>query len=70
MQSDGYKYLEESSPSLISELLRTFAEVDENSSQQLSRKRSSSSVFGLDLAADGAMAESVNPNGRRTRRRY
>lgn len=69
MQSEGYRYLEETCPSLISELLRAFAEVDENSSRQLSRKRSGSSTFGLDLAANGTMAESVNPYSRRLRRR-
>ncbi|KAK9283383.1 hypothetical protein L1049_011625 [Liquidambar formosana] len=70
MQSEAYRYLEESCPSMISELLRTFASADENSGLQLSRKRSGSSIFGLDLAADGAAAESVNPNGRRIRRRF
>ncbi|KAI3474350.1 hypothetical protein Pfo_029186 [Paulownia fortunei] len=58
MQSEGFRYLEQSCPSLLSELLETVASVDENGS----------SIFGLDLAADG-VAESVNPNGRRLRRR-
>ncbi|GAV70321.1 BTB domain-containing protein/MATH domain-containing protein [Cephalotus follicularis] len=69
MQSEGFKHLEESCPSLLSELLKTFASGDENSNLLSSRKRSGSSVYGLDLA-DGAAAESVNPNGRRIRRRY
>ncbi|XP_021813781.1 BTB/POZ and MATH domain-containing protein 3 [Prunus avium] len=72
MQSDGYKHLEESCPSMLLELLETFAAVDESSSLLSSRKRSGSSIYGLDLPADGggAVAESANPNGRRVRRRY
>ncbi|GMY08442.1 BTB/POZ and MATH domain-containing protein 3-like [Fagus crenata] len=69
MKSEAFRHLEESCPSLLSELLATFASMDENPNSPLSRKRSGSSVFGLDLAADGAEAESVNPNGRRMRRR-
>nr|XP_023920016.1 BTB/POZ and MATH domain-containing protein 3 isoform X1 [Quercus suber]POF00716.1 btb/poz and math domain-containing protein 3 [Quercus suber] len=69
MKSEAFGHLEESCPSLLSELLATFASMDENPNSPLSRKRSSSSVFGLDLAGDGAEAESVNPNGRRLRRR-
>ena len=69
MKSEAFWHLEESCPSLLSELLATFASMDENPNSPLSRKRSSSSVFGLDLAGDGAEAESVNPNGRRLRRR-
>uniref|UniRef100_A0A5B7AQ11 Putative BTB/POZ and MATH domain-containing protein 3 isoform X1 n=1 Tax=Davidia involucrata TaxID=16924 RepID=A0A5B7AQ11_DAVIN len=64
MQSDGFRFLEESCPSLLSELLETVASADENSSLLLTRKRSDSNIFGLDLAA-----ESVNPNVRRMRRR-
>ncbi|KAH7537147.1 hypothetical protein FEM48_Zijuj03G0061100 [Ziziphus jujuba var. spinosa] len=72
MQSEGFRHLEESCPSMLSELLKTFASVDENSILLSSRKRSSSSVYGLDLPADGGgtAAESVNPNGRRVRRRF
>ncbi|TQE07214.1 hypothetical protein C1H46_007267 [Malus baccata] len=72
MQSDGYKHLEESCPSMLVELLETFASVDDNSSLLSSRKRSGSSIYGLDLPADGGgtVAESANPNGRRVRRRY
>lgn len=69
MQSEGFKHLEESCPSLLSELLKTLASGDENSSMSSSRKRSGSSIYGLDLA-DGAAAESANPNGRRLRRRF
>lgn len=70
MQSEGYKYLEQSCPSLLSELLHTYASTDEKSNQKLSRKRSgSSSLLGLDLPADRAASESVNPIGRRLRRR-
>ncbi|CAK9135658.1 unnamed protein product [Ilex paraguariensis] len=68
MQSEGFKYLEESCPSLLADLLETVASVDDESGP-LSRKRSGSSIFGLDLAADGAAGESVNPIVRRMRRR-
>ncbi|KAL6131514.1 hypothetical protein ACLB2K_069889 [Fragaria x ananassa] len=73
MQSDGYKHLEESCPSVLQELLKTFASVDANENSNSSKKRSGSSIYGLDLPADGsgAVAESANPNGRRLRpRRY
>lgn len=70
MQSEGFRHLEESCPTLLSEMLKTFASGDENSNTQSSRKRSGSSVFGLDIATDGAVAESANPNGRRLRRRF
>lgn len=72
MHSDGFKYLEESCPSLLSELLQTIASVDDTLGLPSSKKRSSSSVFGLDLAPDrgGNPAESVNPTGRRFRRRH
>lgn len=69
MQSDGFRHLEESCPSLLSELLETVASGDDKSSLISSKKRSGSSIFGLDLAPDGAAAESVNPNVRRIRRR-
>lgn len=65
MQSEGFKYLEKSWPSLLSELLKTIALVDENSSLLSSRKRSAYSIFGMDLGFDGA--ESVNPSIRRRR---
>lgn len=70
MQSEGFKDLEESCPSMLSELLKTFASGDENMTM-LSGKKRSGSTIGLDLPADGsgAPAESVNPNGRRVRRR-
>ncbi|XP_021295778.1 BTB/POZ and MATH domain-containing protein 3 isoform X1 [Herrania umbratica] len=69
MQSEGFRHLEECCPSLLSELLKTFASGDESLSQLSGRKRSGSSVYGIDLAAEGPVAESVNPNGRRVRRR-
>lgn len=70
MQKDGFKHLEESCPLLLSELLETVASVDEKASLMSSKKRSSSSsIFGLDLAADGVPADSVNPTARRVRRR-
>ncbi|KAK2441983.1 BTB/POZ and MATH domain-containing protein [Trifolium repens] len=68
MQSQAFLHLKESCPSMLLELLETFASVDDNSSQTLSRKRSGSSIYGQDLA-DGGAAESINPNGRRVRRR-
>ncbi|GLT75457.1 hypothetical protein SLA2020_471800 [Shorea laevis] len=68
MQSEGFNYLEECCPSLLSDLLKAFASGDENSSLLSGRKRNSSSVYGLDLTAEGGAAESVNPNGRRVRR--
>lgn len=49
---------------MLLELLETFASVDDNSGQKLSRKRSSSSIYGQDLANGGA-AEAANPNGGR-----
>lgn len=69
MQSEGFRHLEESCPSLLSDLLETIASVEEKSNLMSSKKRSGSSIFGLDLAADGVAAESVNPNVRRIRRR-
>lgn len=69
MHSEGFKHLEQSCPSLLSELLETVASVDENSKLMPNKKRSGSSIFGLDLAADGGVVESLNPNGRRLRRR-
>ncbi|KAL1825125.1 hypothetical protein ACET3Z_011903 [Daucus carota] len=71
MQSEGFKYLEENCQSLVSELLETIASVDEKPGSTLSRKRSSSSIIGIDLMAewDAAAAESVNPVVRRVRRR-
>ncbi|KAJ7960160.1 BTB/POZ and MATH domain-containing protein [Quillaja saponaria] len=68
MQSESFMHLKESCPSMLLELLETFASVDENS-KQLSRKRSGSSVYGQDLPDGAAAAESTNPNGRRMRRR-
>ncbi|XP_027110927.1 BTB/POZ and MATH domain-containing protein 3 isoform X1 [Coffea eugenioides] len=69
MQSEGFRHLELSCPSLLSELLETIASVDEKPNLMSSKKRSGSSIFGIDLVADGAAAESVNPNVRRIRRR-
>lgn len=70
MQVGGFKHLEENYPSLLSELLETVATIDEKYDVQQSTKHSSSSILGLDLAADGAVAESVNPYVRRLRRRH
>lgn len=69
MQSEGFRHLEQSCPSLLSELLETVASVDEKSNLVSGKKRSGSSIFGLDLAAADGVAESVNPNARRQRRR-
>ncbi|KAL0303770.1 UNVERIFIED_CONTAM: BTB/POZ and MATH domain-containing protein 3, partial [Sesamum radiatum] len=69
MQSVGFRHLEQSCPSLLSELLETVASVDEKSNLVSGKRRSGSSIFGLDLAADGGVAEPGNPSGRRLRRR-
>lgn len=63
MQSEGFGYLEEMCPTLLSELLETVAVVDEDASSTMSRKRSSSSNIGLNLI-DG-----LDSNGRCMRRR-
>ncbi|MQL86763.1 hypothetical protein Taro_019309 [Colocasia esculenta] len=62
MQTEGFGLLEESCPALLLELLETIATGDAGSGK-LCRKRSDSSVIGLDLA------EGVDSNGRRTLRR-
>uniref|UniRef100_A0A1D1ZEC2 BTB/POZ and MATH domain-containing protein 3 n=1 Tax=Anthurium amnicola TaxID=1678845 RepID=A0A1D1ZEC2_9ARAE len=62
LQTEGFCYLEETCPSLMSDLLETIVVVDEDPSQ-LSRKRGGSSVIGLDIT-DGA-----DSSGRRMRRR-
>ncbi|XP_057523728.1 BTB/POZ and MATH domain-containing protein 3 [Amaranthus tricolor] len=70
MHSEAFRHLEESCPSLLSELLVTVASKDEGSGPPLNKKRSSSSVLGLNLAADGGIpSESVNHTDRRLRRR-
>lgn len=60
VQSKAFLHLKESCPSMLLELLETFASVDDNSGQKLSRKRRSSSIYGQDLANGGA-AEAANP---------
>lgn len=62
MQTEGFGYLEETCPSLLSDLLETIAVVDDDPTQ-MSLKRGGSSVEGLDLA-DG-----IDSTGRRLRRR-
>ncbi|KAK1364906.1 BTB/POZ and MATH domain-containing protein 3 [Heracleum sosnowskyi] len=70
MQSEGFKYLEESCQSLLSELLETVASVDDKGNQTVASKRSGSSIIGIAVAAEGSAAvDSGIPNGRRTRRR-
>lgn len=69
MQSEGFKHLEESCPSLLSELLETLALEDEKPSIIQSKKRSGSSIFGMDLGPEGGHAESLNPLRRSVRRR-
>ena len=73
MQSEGFGYLEESCPSLLSELLGVIASVDENLTVLSSKKRSGSSILGLDLPADGGGGGGGGPaesaSGRRIRRR-
>ncbi|XP_074308217.1 BTB/POZ and MATH domain-containing protein 3 [Silene latifolia] len=71
MHSDGYKYLEQSCPSLLSELLQTVASGDEIGSVALSKKRSSSSILGVEADGDPDPAvEPINFVGRRVRRRF
>lgn len=75
MKTEGYKYVEETCPSLVSELLETVASVtvDDRSGEGISRKRSGSSIIGLDLATAAQMvaaaAESADRHVRRIRRR-
>ncbi|CAI0443313.1 unnamed protein product [Linum tenue] len=72
MQSEGFKHLEQSCPSLVCELLKTLASADENSNMHPSRKRGGSNIYDLDIVAadDEGVAESSNPNMRRVRLRY
>nr|GMC95989.1 BTB/POZ and MATH domain-containing protein 3-like isoform X1 [Ipomoea batatas] len=69
MQSEGFRHLEESRSSLLSELLETVASVDEKAVLISSKKRNSSSIFGIDLIANGDAAESGIHNFRHLRRR-
>lgn len=69
MQSEGFRHLEESCSSLLSELLETVASADEKAVLISSKKRNSSSIFGIDLIANGDAAESITPNFRHLRRR-
>ncbi|RWR81582.1 BTB/POZ and MATH domain-containing protein 3 [Cinnamomum micranthum f. kanehirae] len=62
MHSEGFGYLEETCPSLLSELLETVAVVDD-ASQLMCKKRNGSSNTGLHFI-DG-----LDSNGRRMRRR-
>ncbi|KAE8671953.1 BTB/POZ and MATH domain-containing protein 3 [Hibiscus syriacus] len=68
MQSEGFRHLEESCPTLLSELLKASASVEECSSLPSRKKRSGSSLYGMDLAAEAPMEEPKNPNERRVRR--
>lgn len=71
MRSEGFRYLEKSFPLLLSQLLEAVAAaVDESSGCLLNRKRSTtSSICGLDLAAEGAAADSANLAVKRMRKR-
>ncbi|XP_051143125.1 BTB/POZ and MATH domain-containing protein 3 isoform X2 [Andrographis paniculata] len=74
MLSEGFRDLEQKYPLLLSELLETVASVDDKLNVSSGKKRSGSSIFGLDLAtADGGVANLMDPNGngngRRVRRR-
>ncbi|CAH9113258.1 unnamed protein product [Cuscuta europaea] len=65
MQSEGFKHMEESCPSLLSELLEAVSTIDEKASLLSSKKRSSnSSIFGVDLLLlpDGAGGGGAPPN--------
>ncbi|KAM0941371.1 putative chromatin remodeling & transcription regulator BTB-POZ-MATH family [Dioscorea sansibarensis] len=61
MQTEGFDYLKETCPSVLSDLLETIAVVEDDN-RPSSRKRGGSSVIGLNLM-DG-----VDMNGRRTRK--
>ncbi|XP_072975745.1 BTB/POZ and MATH domain-containing protein 3 [Typha angustifolia] len=62
MQTEGFNHLEETCPSLLSDLLATVAVVDDDPTS-ICRKRSGSSNIGLNLL------DSIDPDGRRMRRR-
>ncbi|KAD2392787.1 hypothetical protein R6Q59_012542 [Mikania micrantha] len=66
MQTEGFKYVEETCPLLLSELLETVASDERSGEGALTRKRSGSSIIGLDLAY---MVLEGDPNVRRARRR-
>lgn len=69
MQSEGFRHLEESCPSLLSELLKAFVTVDDSSDRFSSKKRSSGTVYGLDVEPVVNGAEHGDIDGRRVRRR-
>ncbi|KAI6676300.1 hypothetical protein NL676_037096 [Syzygium grande] len=69
MQSEGFRHLEESCPSLLSELLKAFVTVDDSSDRFSSKKRGSGSIYGLDTGPIVTGAEHRDIDGRRVRRR-
>ena len=62
METEGFNYLEETCPSLLSDLLATVAVVDDDPSS-VNRKR------GVCINEDVNPVESVEASDRRTRRR-
>lgn len=59
METEGFKDLELCCPSLLAELLEMVASIDEDARLPSGKKRSSSSIFGMDFSPDG------EPNGGR-----
>lgn len=62
METEGFNYLEETCPSLLSDLLATVAVVDDDPAN-VNRKR------GICINEDANPVESVEASDRRTRRR-
>ncbi|KAK3422520.1 hypothetical protein EUGRSUZ_G02967 [Eucalyptus grandis] len=69
MQSEGFRHLEESCPSLLSELLKAFVTVDDSSDRFSNKKRGTSSIYGLDTVPVVTGAEHGDIDGRRVKRR-
>jgi speckle-type POZ protein len=63
MVTEGFNYLEETCPSLLSDLLATVAVVDDDPASSVNRKR------GVSINEDANPVETVEGSDRRTRRR-
>jgi speckle-type POZ protein len=63
MVTEGFNYLEETCPSLLSDLLATVAVVDDDPASSVNRKR------GVSINEDANPVETVEASDRRTRRR-
>ncbi|KAI3865101.1 hypothetical protein MKW92_007723 [Papaver armeniacum] len=66
MQTEGFAYLEESCPSLLSELLETIAVVDDESRQPSKKRHPNSSNISPNIVPDEVPVDAI---ARRTRRR-